>query len=110
MAARRADARAAVGVDGSAGRVFATGDEHGRAIGATVAAVAAVVLAARAAHVPDALARLEKWPLRDEGRGAASWPGRVDLPYLAAAGACFGLWTIAIAWPLDVPPALGVVG
>jgi hypothetical protein len=91
--------------------LFARGEDEGRAWACTLLALGSVlVLAPAALYAGVGLLRAgdERWP-NVTGPGWRVWPDGLELRHLAAASACLAVCGVAIGWPLDVPPAVGVV-
>jgi hypothetical protein len=96
--------------------LFAAGHDEDRAAYAVIAVVVCFVVAPVAvrAVMGAVIQQPSGWqpPGRDEvtvlGR-SVPWPDKLEIRHLVAVSACAVVCGIAIAWPLDVPPELGVV-
>jgi hypothetical protein len=97
--------------------LLASGHETERAVDAAIAAV--VVLAITPIIVRVVMGRTMEpsstWQppgrngLRVLGSKVVLWPHRMEVKHLVAVTVCALVCAAAIKWPLDVPPALGVV-
>ncbi len=97
--------------------VLAVAGDGGTALVCALGAAAALLVSPLVAfRLPRGLQLLddrglpERRELRVAGLTIGAWPDHLELRHLLAIAACMGFCAAAIAEPLSVPPAIGVVG
>jgi hypothetical protein len=97
--------------------LFATGHDEDRATYATIAALVLLALAPIAVRIVTGTTMLQSCGWQPPGRNGLRvlggrlilWPHRLEIRHALAVVACAVVCGLAIRWPLDVPPMLGVV-